>query len=424
MSLLRSVPVGAVCLLWVTWLGATPSVESPAAPVALREAVQMVWQASPEVAAAQAGRDAALARAQAAGRPLYNPELQFEAENADVDRRVAGLGLTLDLSGKRSARAAQGEAVAQASEAAYALARRDVAARWLKAWAAQAQLARQMALGRERVELMRRFDALAAERLRVGDLGSPERDLAALALSEAQMQQAVLQGQEAAARAALSAITGAAQARESAALPPMPAELPPTADGVAPRHPDALPEWAQMRAEQRAAAAGVRVARRARVPDPTVSLTGGTVRSGARRDRVAGISVSIPLPLLNSGSAEVAAALAEENAADARLRAREFAQRAGLLESKARYAALRDAASAFRAGRAGALSERAALLEKLWRASEIGTADYLTQLKQSLDTALSGQELEAQVWQAWFDYLAAAGRLQDWLAGSLAENAP
>ncbi|GAB3793606.1 TolC family protein [Dyella agri] len=441
MSFFRAVPVGAVCLWWATWLPAAPLVEPVAAPAPLREAVQAVWQASPEVAAAKAGFDAAAAQARAAARPLYNPELQFEVENADVDRRVAGVGLTLDLSGKRRARATQGEAVAQASEAAYALARRDVATRWLKAWVAQAQAARQIALGRQRVELMRRFDALAAERLRVGDVSSPERDLAALALGEAQMQQAALVGQEASARAALTAIAGPASSfprkQEPGALPsgptplapgprrddgpvdlpPMPVGLPPPADSVAPVEVDVLPELAQARAEQQAAAAGVRVARRARVPDPTVSLTGGEVRSGSRHDRVIGLNVSLPLPLLNSGSAEVAAALAEEDAASARRRASEFAQHAGREAARVRYAALRETAGAFRQGRAGAFAERTALLEKLWRAGEIGTGDYLTQLKQSLDTALSGQELQAQAWQAWFDHLAAAGRLNDWLDG-------
>jgi cobalt-zinc-cadmium efflux system outer membrane protein len=46
------------------------------------------------------------------------------------------------------------------------------------------------------------------------------------------------------------------------------------------------------------------------------------------------------------------------------------------------------------------------------------------QLKQSLDTALSGLELENQAWQAWFDYLTAAGRLNDWIDGRTQETAP
>ena len=43
-------------------------------------------------------------------------------------------------------------------------------------------------------------DELAAQRLRVGDISSPERDLAGLALGEAQIQQASLAGPESLAR--------------------------------------------------------------------------------------------------------------------------------------------------------------------------------------------------------------------------------
>ena len=64
------------------------------------------------------------------------------------------------------------------------------------------------------------------------------------------------------------------------------------------------------------------------------------------------------------------------------------------------------------------------MLEKLWRAGEISTSDYLVQLKQNLDTALSALALESQAWQAWLDYLAAAGRLTDWLDGRTQEVSP
>jgi len=422
MSVLRSVPIGAVCLLCAAMLGAAP-VSHPSLPVValpaslasspLQEAVRRIWQASPEVQAGRADLDAARARARAAAQPLYNPSLSLDAENADVNRRTAGISLPLDLSGKRRARASQGEAELLAAEAGYNLLRRDVAARWLKAWSTAALAARQSELGQRRLVLMQRFDDLAAQRLKVGDISSPERDLAGLALGEAQVQQATLAGNEAAARAALLAISG----DQLAALPVLPRGLSPAAGSVTPLPVDELPELRQSRAQQTGAEAGVQVARRARIPDPTLSLTGGQVRSGPHTDQVIGLSVSIPLPVLNTGRAEVAAARAEADAAAARVRSRQFVLRAGLQEAQARYAALRHATEAFRSGRAAAFEDRTALLEKLWRAGEISTSDYLVQLKQSLDTALSGQELESQTWQTWFDYLAAAGRLTDWLDG-------
>jgi len=373
MSVLRSVPFGAVCLLYAAILSATP-VTHPSPPVvapapslassSLQEAMRRIWQASPEVQAARADLDAARARARAAAQPLYNPSLSLDAENADVNRRTAGISLPLDLSGKRRARTSQGEADLLAAEASYNVRRRDVAARWLTAWSTAVLAARQSELGRRRLALMQRFDDLAAQRLKVGDISSPERDLAGLALGEAQVQQATLAGNEAAARAALLAISG----DQPMALPPLPNGLSPATDSVMPLPVDELPELRQARAQQASAEAGVQVARRARIPDPTLSLTGGQVRSGPRTDQVIGVSVSIPLPVLNTGRAEVDAARAEADAAAAGVRSRQFVLRAGLQEAQARYAALRGATEAFRSGRAAAFEDRTTLLEKLWRA--------------------------------------------------------
>jgi cobalt-zinc-cadmium efflux system outer membrane protein len=386
----------------------------------LQSALRQVWETSPRVQAARAGLDAVRARARAAAQPFYNPELAFGAENADVDRRTAGLGLTLDLSGKRRARTAQGDAELRVGEAGFALARRQIAAHWLKAWASATLAGRQRELGQRRLVLMQRFDQLAAQRLKVGDISAPERDLAGLALGEAQMQQASLLGAEAAAQAALRAIGGVARA----SMPDVPANLPPSAGAIIPRTPEAMPELVQARARVASRDAGVLVARRARVPDPTVSLTGGQVRNGTRTDRVIGVQVAVPLPVRNTGQAEVDAARAEAAAAVADLRAEERQAQAALQEARARYAAMRQAAQAFRAGRAGAFEDRAAVLEKLWRAGEIGTSDYLVQLKQSLDIALSGLQLESQAWQAWFDYLSASGRLTDWVDGRSQDDTP
>ncbi|HMH69160.1 MAG TPA: TolC family protein, partial [Pinirhizobacter sp.] len=120
--------------------------------------MQSIWLSSPEVDAARAQLDAARARARAAAQPLYNPSVALEAENADVNRRTAALSLALDLSGKRRARAAQGDAGLRVAEAGYDLVRRDIATRWLKAWAGAMLAARQSDLGTRRVALMRRFD--------------------------------------------------------------------------------------------------------------------------------------------------------------------------------------------------------------------------------------------------------------------------
>jgi outer membrane protein, heavy metal efflux system len=308
----------------------------------------------------------------------------------------------------------------RARTAELALARRDIALDWLKGWTGIALARDQAALGRRRVELMQAFDALAAQRLKTGDISSPERDLAALALGEALVQQASLDTQEADARAAL-AITGTASAANA---PIATTGLPPAATTITPLAADERPDLLLARAAQDRADAAVTVADRARRPDPTISLTGGQVRSGPRTDRVIGVSVSMPLPVRDSGRYSVSAARAEADAAYASKRAAALRTDAQLVRAQATYTALRTASETFGKGRAGAFDERARLLEKLWQASEITTSDYLLQLKQSLDTAVSGIALQNQAWQAWFDYLAAAGRLPAWIDGTDKDTSP
>ena len=77
-------------------------------------------------------------------------------------------------------------------------------------------------------------------------------------------------------------------------------------------------------------------------------------------------------------------------------------------------AALLDAWKQWQSSGASATGERAELLERLWKAGELSTSDYLVQLKQALDTALAGAELRGELLRATLDHLSAAGRLDDW----------
>ncbi len=422
MSFLRSAPMGAVAMLLVLpVLAAAPPSPQPnpavatSAPAALHSAIRQVWALSPQIQAAQSSVEAARARVRAAAQPLYNPAISIESENADVNRRAASLSLTLDISGKRRARVSAAEADLQISRARYERLRRDLSARWLQAWSRMDLATRQRELGARRVALMKRFDKLASKRLKVGDISSPERDLAGLALGEALAQQAELIANEVSVRSVLQEIVGTA----AIGMPAVPAGLPPASRNITARVLEELPEMRLARARQARAEALALIARRARIPDPTASITAGRVRYGAITDRIIGVSISIPLPLLNTGRAEVEAAHSESAAVAAWTRSQRLLSQARRVGTKLRYQALRDADLAFRNGRSAAYLERTRLLERLWRASEISTSDYLVQLKQSLDTALSGLQLQSRTWQAWFDYLSSSGRLIDWLGKRL-----
>lgn len=235
MFVLRAAPKGALCALLAVSSFASPAAaltESlPAPPPALRTAIHDLWRKNPQVQAADANLRAARERASAAGRPVYNPSIQLDGENADVDRRTAGVSLTLDAFGKRRARVTESDAEVRAREAAYTRERRDVALDWLKAWSTIALAREQSVLGRRRVDLMRRFDGLAEQRFKVGDISRPERDLAGLAFGEARVQQSTLDAQELVALSALATLG----TDPVGPLPALPTTLPPGASRAGPR---------------------------------------------------------------------------------------------------------------------------------------------------------------------------------------------
>ena len=400
------------CLFATTFAAAgAPSTLEDSAPPALRDAVRDVWSRNPAVQSAQARVDAAQAQATAAGRPVYNPDLELAAENADVNTRSVGISQTIDWSGKRRARETAATADVRAVVAERDEVRQRVALDWLRGFAGFQVATDQAAIGAERVGLLEEFAALAERRFRVGDIPVLERDLAILAAQEARAQQAGLIADQAKARQTLIGVGG-----RSDALPPLPVALPPPADvaSVATQL-ASLPALRRAQAETEAAQARITVAERERRPDPTILLAGGRVTDGPFHDRLVGVAVKIPLFVRNSYSAEVTAARSNADAIDATRRDLTLRATAELEQAASSYDALRAAWLAWEQSRAPSATERAALLQRLWEAGEISTADYLVQLKQSLDTELTAMGLRARVWAAWADWLGASGGLASWL---------
>ena len=382
------------------------------APPALAAAVRQVWAASQGARSADAKLAVAEAEADAAAQPRYNPELELEAENADVERRRVGVSQTIDWSGKRAARAAAGSAALIAAQAERDQTRQLIALEWLSGYASYQVATEQVELGARRVELLDQFAALAQRRLAAGDIATLERDLAELAFQEARAQQAELLADQAKARRALLGIVGS-----GGMLPELPVAMPPEAvtplgDGEI----DALPTMRQGQAEIEAARARITVAERDRKPDPTLTLSGGRVSDGPVSDNLVSVTLSIPLFVRNPYRAEVVAARATVDQAEAALQDRRLRALAQVEEAATGYNALRAAWLNWIGSHASRVGERATLLQRLWEAGELSTADYLVQLKQSVDTELTANGVRARVWQAWFEWLGASGRLEHWLA--------
>lgn len=384
------------------------------APQELVAAVQAVWETNPAVRAAQAKLDAAQARTQAAERPLYNPTLELGAENADTERRSIGISQAIDWSGKRRARATVADAQADAVTAECDQVRQQIGLEWLGGWVRTQAAVEQVALGQQRLAALEQFASLAERRFNAGDINTIERDLAGLALQEARAQQAELLADQASAHQTLMAIGANLDT-----LPELPEGVPPMAI-ASPAMIDGLPELRQARAEAEAAQAKIGVAEKERKPDSTLMFSGGTVKAGPFTDHLVGLSVSIPLFVRNTYSAEVVATRSEWDQADSLYRDRLKRAEARVQQMTVSYNALREAWAAWQHSRVSPLAERAALLQRLWDAGELSTADYLVQLKQTIDTELTARGLRARLWQAWFDWLAASGTFAPWIGQSAA----
>lgn len=407
------------------WSDHASAAEVAQAPAPLRSAFEAAWARHPLSTATGATLEAAQARSDAAAQPLYNPEFEVNADDEGPDRTVtAGIGLTLDLSGKRKARTTAAVAGLDTATAEARLRRRDFAQAWLDAWAATTAAERRVSLGSQRLALIAHFAELANRQFKVGDISSLDRDLAWLARDEAGAEQAALLAELAKAQEALHRVdTGSPETAPGTARPGFPdaAALPatssPTVDVAT------LPEWVLGEASAELANAQVKVAERDRIADPTVTLRGGSIElADGARDEMFGLSISVPLFVRNSYRAEVVAAKADARVAAAGLARLRLELDARAARTAATYEAIHKAWQQWQLSPGTDVERRAALLERLWRAGELSTTDYLLQLRQTLDTALAGADLEGRLWSSYTDYLAATGQLEGWLGLAAARS--
>src|SRR3546814_7300451 len=118
------------------------------------------------------------------------------------------MSLRLDLSGKRRWR--RDAAAARLDQAAIEarLDRRDFVQQWFSGWAEWRTAEQRAQTGQRRVSLVSRFAELAVKQFNVGDISGLDRDLAQLALSQAQAELSALVAERAEAEARFRAVGG------------------------------------------------------------------------------------------------------------------------------------------------------------------------------------------------------------------------
>ena len=397
--------VAAVCLVASNVSAESSAVDDPA----LSGWINGVLSQNPEVQAAQAAADAAGGRLRAADQPLFNPELEFEYESSEVDTTTGGISQAIDWSGKREARTGVAESGRVAADAELRARRQALATELLRAladWQAANAIAR---VSEKQSELMTRFAHLAEQRRQAGDLDQVELDLAHLAAADAAFQQSNAQENLIRARQVVTALTGGDHASWPALTGTLP-ELDPEQIDVERLLAD-LPLLQAALARVAAARASVQLSLREKRPDPTIGIRAGKEDS----DTLTGITLSVPLFVRNTFSAEVDVANAELIQAEREAAGLYQQARADLTAAAQVYRNAQRAWKTWEDSGAPRLSQRTDLLDRLWRAGELSTTDYLVQLKQALETEVSATEQHGRMWRAWADWLAASGRIAQWL---------
>ena len=391
------------CLLSAVAAGVQASDISPA----LKQLLQGFLAQHPAAQAARADLERAEAEARATAQPLYNPEVEFEYEDATDVTKSVGLAQTLDWSGKRRARETASRDSIRAAQAAQAAMRQTLLGELLGELSGVTISSHAASLAQQRVQLLDEFLRLAERRYAAGDVGQTDVDLARLALSEARMQAAAIVAEATAAESRLTALVQR-PAGGWPALPVLPADIASFESGeLLQQH----PALRQAQAEAAAAKASVYIAERERRPDPTVGLRGGQEDD----DTLVGVMVSIPLFVRNTFRAEVEAANAHAIRAEQVYYNRLRRAKGELQAAAERYRLMRSALSDWERVGQRSLKGRVELLKRLWEAGETSTTDYLVQLQQTLDTQTSAVELRGSAWAAWITWLTASGQAEQWL---------
>jgi len=376
---------------------------------ALSHWINDVLSRNPGIQAARAVVEASGARFRAADQPLFNPELEFDYENSDIDTTTGGLSQTIDWSDKRGARTAVAGSEQVAANAELRLKRQRLATDLLRVLADWHTAEAVVRVGERQAILMTRFASIAEQRRKAGDLSQVELDLAHLAAVDATFQQANANENLIRARQAVTALTGTAGSDWPAFSRQLPEIDPQQVD--LDRLLNDLPLMQAALARVAAGRASVQLSLSEKRPDPTIGFRAGKEDS----ETLIGVTVSVPLFVRNTFSAQVDVAnadliQAEREAANLRQQAH-----ANLIAAAQIYRNASLAWKAWESSGAPRLSQRTDLLDRLWQAGELNTTDYLVQLKQALDTEVSATEQRGRKWLAWADWLAASGRADQWL---------
>ncbi len=393
-----------VCALAMAVTVAPLQADSVLSP-GLRSLIVEQLNQHPTLLAADAAVDAAHAHVQAAGRPLYNPELELDGQRTTINTFQVGVSQSFDINDKGLARMSLAEAGLNQARAQRAVIRIELAGELLSALLGCTSSQSLLALSQEQSDLLNRFYVLIQRRGSAGDVALSEVQLANLAKVEAVLNQARQQAEVQAADQSYMALSERA-CPSITLFPNVPPQETMSDDNIE-QQATTHPRVQSALALAKTADAQTLSIDRDRKADPTLG-----VRLGREdKDSLIGLTLSMPLNVMNDFRSEVDAqrAIAQGSYATAKQVYRQL--RADISGSQSRLRTLNAAWQDWQASEVSGNTDSGKALERVWRAGELSTADYLQQLQQNLNTRIAAESLRGDLWRAWVDLQRANGSL-------------
>ena len=376
--------------------------------------IQQVVQSNPAIQAAESNLSAAKSREIALGKSLYNPELTAEQQNSVENTTSVGINQTIDWADKREARKQVGTANVLLAKAQLADLKQQLILAIFTALSQYHIQQQAIVLAKKRTNMLQQLLQLTQKGYEKGDLARVDLDLARLALSEAIAQQADAEVNANQALQILRATTGMNQAN----WPFLPNQLPLLRSSTQTNVDNLLmnlPAMLVLNQQFQAAKANIKVAERNRYADPTIGIQGGESSEEGDRKRLIGVTLSIPLFVLNPYRAEVDAANYDAMEAEGQRMNMVRQAKANMTSSMERYQILYRSYAEWQKYSAHALNGGTVVIRRLWQSGEISTTDYLIQLKQRIDSQMAGIALKGRAWEAWSEWLKSSGQAANWL---------
>ncbi len=382
------------------------------APGELRQFIEILLPVHPRYVAAEAELAVARAQYDAADKAIYNPELELDAEKTDIQTATIGLSQTIDWGDQRGAKTQITKFRLAAAEAKFQRERQQLIQDLFVALSNYQNKTRLAELSNQRLKIMKDFYDIARKRYTVGDLSQVELDLAQLAYSESVFKNAQTLSDQVRAEQSFYALYSISTGTTSSSLPDLSLdfqniEIPTGLDAFL----MTLPQMRMLRANVDASKYVIDLRESEASADPTIALRGGK----EDEETLAGLTLTIPLNVRNTFSAEIEAARKEY------LQAEQLAQQAyrnlrrDIKSSTQHYQLTLSAWRQWQKSGQVSVKRQLGILRRLWQAGDISTTDYLVQIKQNLDTQSAGIELNSTLWASWLTWLEATAQIESWL---------